>query len=449
MRVLKAAVDGPVLLPDSGFLLADPGFEGHDITERPDGTSGSYFFLWEMIRDNNGVAAGIHGSFADQIAFQGWRAVGEQAEVDRWNRWDQEANFTSKILPQLLEEMIGIGNGMGLLHRKTGRILDLRCQPLPVRGFFPLKDEERESIDRWIFRWPSFKAQTDPKFGAGWILPVECTIHFKFNGRVGAVFGRMLGYQVINELEELRDLLRVIGAMANRGTHGLIHAKVSLEGLDEIDEDNTTPDDDKDELTPAERHIKNVETIMGKRVHIDKNTRRVSIAHNIVTDESVTLIPIDSKQDLAGAEKAADVLFRTIDRATRMPRVLQGEGEGSNRATAEVQRRLQAALWERLWDDATEEIMDKVFKLLDIDRSRMTLERVNKLVLDDMEFQVLHQKAIREDFQAGITDVDEARREADKYYEEDLEPLGPEEPAEEEPEPSSEHPPEEEPERLQ
>lgn len=422
MRVLEE----PILLPDSRAITFRPHWEPHDETTDSDNRTASYFWFFDDLYDTNPLWAAVVQAYRDLIMYQGFRFVSKNPVwEDRWNRWWQEANAERQLGVAILEA-VKSGNGPLVLVRETNDILDLKLQDLPARGFFPVADDE----GRWshlVFIWPDTEVSTDGvmhRFASkkGQRVEFEDVFFLKINRIAGAFFGRPPTYQAMNLANELLELLMIFSSMARRTTHGLLHAMVDLTDLD--DQPREDPDTGEPIMSEQEERIWQVQKMLDGRTDYNRQTKRTKIAANLVTGKDVELKVLEVKNDMEGVEKAVNQIIRVLDRAWRLPRILQGEGESSNRANSVVQMKQSASVFEEWWANVAEELHDKIVPALGIPKEAGRFEPTNELVVDDELVRAKVMETISKLRTEGILDDVESRTELDpllRYVDLDLE----------------------------
>lgn len=419
IREIHGALSEAIKIPTLSTFVARPGFEGHDMVTTATGTSGSYFWHWERLNDRNPIFAAVNATFRDLIMAYGYRFEGDDRFRDRWEAWVSKSNFIG-ILGDLVYAACFSGNGIAAMKRLTSNLLDLKIDPLPVRGIWPQLNADQTEFDRYVFRYPNSKSPFDPEFGKSWTIPVEDIIHIKFNRVPGVFFGRAIGYQALNLLVEIIELSHVFGVMAKRSTHGLLHFKINLEGLSQ--ERIKDPAAGVEALSPAEQKVRAVMDIGDQRVQYDRETDIVRISNDLYTDQTVEIVPVTLQNDMEGIERAISTLLRVVDRALQIPKNVLGEGEGSNRATAREQNRMLAARLKAMHAVICEEIADKVFPELGIpDTCSLTIDQ--EILNEDGELINQSRLAVAALFRERIVTLSEAREEIEGDWHADLEDL--------------------------
>ena len=174
-------------------------------------------------------------------------------------------------------------------------------------------------------------------------LPPDRVLHFSYGNVISkSPYGSSLLRSVKELLDTKINLEKIASTMAWRMTHPLIHAKVG-------DEQNP----------PTLSDILNIEGLLKNRVREDG-----TIANNITTSYTVDIKSIPSNPDLNGLTTVLNHIQEQVDKALKVPKILMGQPEGSNRATSYNQLKGFIIFLEHIRNIIKDEINAKLIPLI-------------------------------------------------------------------------------------
>lgn len=333
--------DGKIQTAVFDVIPTEPGFEPHDIVRTEKGVTGSYFWLWEHFFDTNLWHATIVEVMRDFLIGQGFALSNTTPEqVKRWETWKRESQF-DEVMGVLLIDLFRVGNLAANLFRETSNVMDLRLQPIPVRGLQPVFDEAQTSIVGWNYIPPDHRNSFDPWNSQGMRsshlqpqpIDPEDLLHVAINKVPGVVFGRAVNYQAFGEYAGLKDLHRVAGVLAARQTSRFILWSVDTEGLSPQHIDDDT-DATKRKDSPALQMMKAVRAAVQNRVRINQETGETRIVDNVILDKRVTGTDLTGQPELAGLAETINTFKASVNMKARIPPVFLATPDDSNRATS-------------------------------------------------------------------------------------------------------------------
>lgn len=338
---LYGVSDGKVQTAVFDVIPTEPGFEPHDIVRTEKGVTGSYFWLWEHFYDTNPWHATVVEVMRDFLIGQGFALSNTTPEqIKRWEEWKRQSRF-DEVMGILILDLFRVGNMAANLFRETSNVMDLRLQPIPVRGLQPIFDEAQTDIIQWQYIPPDHRNSFDPWNSQGQRashlqpqpIDPDDLMMIPINKVPGTVFGRAVNYQAFGEYAGLKDLHRVAGVLAARQTSRFVLWTVDTSALSgqHIDDD-TDPAKRKD--SPSLQKMKAVRAAVQNRVRINQETGETRIVDNVILDETVSATDLTGKPELGGLSETIETFKKSVNMKARIPPVFMATPDGSNRATS-------------------------------------------------------------------------------------------------------------------
>jgi len=421
---MYGVADGRIQTAIFDIIPTRPGFDPHESVRTEKGLEGSYFWLWEHLFDTNPFHSTVCEVMRDLLIGQGFALTSTTPEdMDAWETWKRESKFI-EVMSVALLDLFRMGNMFLLNYRETPDVMALRLQTIPVRGMFPIFNEERTEVIAWDYRITDHQNQFDPVFSVhpGTRLEAEDVSFVSINRLPGTVFGRAVNYQAFGEYIGLKDLHRVAGIIAARQTSRFIVWNVDTTDLSGQNSEDTA-DQSKRKDSPALQKMKAVKSAVENRVLINRDTGETRVVDNIIVDETVTGTDLTGTADLKGLNDIIDTFKKTVDRKARIPPVFLATPDGSNRATSYNELIVFTIMMKGFFRFISSEIERVILPELRLSGEIVPQEEI---IQEDEAVKSQMIDALLNSFDRGVMSRDEVREQIERLLTIGLKPTPPE-----------------------